>query len=270
MAKHQNLHCCGKCLTIFDTRELLLEHIKEAADQFGTMGVEEYACERCQESFSANCKLQRHIIRHSEYYCGKCDLVFSDHSEFRAHDQQHDKKYSCKKCELTFESKLKRDQHIKSTHTGTLCGICGKCVLGGKYNEHLRKHKGIKNFKCGICEKSFFSRDLLKKHVAIHSDARPFVCDVDDCSVGFRTSRALIAHRKTHGEEKRYRCHYVNCDRAFHQNFDLNLHLRRHTGEKPFECTGCGESFYTRSLLRKHLETCRIITVEEVELKSEC
>lgn len=68
----------------------------------------------------------------------------------------------------------------------------------------------------------------LSQHRAIHSNARPYVCDV--CQKTFNRVSTLISHRRTHFEDKPHKCHI--CGKGFHQKGNLKNHLFSHTNER--------------------------------------
>lgn len=73
---------------------------------------------------------------------------------------------------------------------------------------------------CPQCDKVLASSKILKSHLLVHSDARPFKC--------------------------------TQCDLSFRANSNLTRHLRCHTGLKPFPCNNCGMSFTRLDILKRH------------------
>ena len=68
----------------------------------------------------------------------------------------------------------------------------------------------------------------LSQHRAIHSNARPYVCEV--CQKTFNRVSTLISHRRTHLDDKPHKCHI--CGKGFHQKGNLKNHLFSHTNER--------------------------------------
>lgn len=57
------------------------------------------------------------------------------------------------------------------------------------------KKRGSGNiFPCHICGKTYVSKYALKRHIATHSDARPFICSFPDCKGAFKLKSRLTDH----------------------------------------------------------------------------
>lgn len=67
---------------------------------------------------------------------------------------------------------------------------CDKCprkfFVQHRYDAHMRRHNGLKGFKCEHCDKAFQKSCTLKAHVEVHhwdeSKGKPeYICGIDDC-----------------------------------------------------------------------------------------
>lgn len=70
---------------------------------------------------------------------------------------------------------------------------------------------------------SSLSSSRLKKHSAVHSDARNYECKV--CGKRFKSHEANRVHQRIHTQEKPYVCHI--CGMAFTYNCLLKTHLEK-------------------------------------------
>ena len=141
------------------------------------------------------------------------------------------KKYYCNLCSKQFLSISALKLHKRFIHEHRLffaCTYkdCGK-IFRNKYRleTHLRKHQGIKLYKCEICEKSFSENGTLLTHYVIHSNYKPFSCEF--CSYKCKTNPQLKHHYlKEHNESNFYKCFI--CKFKFKKKAELKHHLFFH------------------------------------------
>lgn len=82
---------------------------------------------------------------------------------------------------------------------------------------------------------AYRSKHQLTSHMNVHSDDRPFKCDV--CSKTFRSRTAFKMHQDQHKGIKRFTCKF--CDRRFQCHANKLKHERRHIGIKRHKCELC-------------------------------
>ncbi|XP_063290569.1 zinc finger protein 614-like isoform X2 [Pelobates fuscus] len=135
---------------------------------------------------------------------------------------------------------------------------CSDCSINfnsmSVYAAHLRTHamesiylRG-KPFSCTECNRCFYLKTDLIRHMRTHTGEKPFFCCI--CEKTFTRKSALIIHQRTHTGDKPFLCSV--CGKCFAQKSTLVLHQRIHTGEKPFACSVCGKLFAQSSNLLKH------------------
>uniref|UniRef100_A0A9J7YRF5 Ovo-like zinc finger 1b n=1 Tax=Cyprinus carpio carpio TaxID=630221 RepID=A0A9J7YRF5_CYPCA len=78
------------------------------------------------------------------------------------------------------------------------------------------------------------------------------------CEKTFTTARMLKRHKKCHSEMKKHSCEH--CGKGFNDAFDLKRHVRTHTGVRPYKCTMCVKAFTQRCSLESHLKKIHAVT----------
>lgn len=51
---------------------------------------------------------------------------------------------------------------------------------------------------CSVCGKHFNHLSNLVRHLRIHQNLKPYVCDQENCGKTFRDSTALLVHKRSH------------------------------------------------------------------------
>lgn len=145
--------------------------------------------------------------------------------------------------------KLSRKERLKLT---VFCKECNRS-FGYKYycEEHVRRHKGDRPFKCNLCDKSFVRRFQLNLHGRVHTGERPYSCEI--CGKAFKFQGALHSHKFVHSEARPHKCEI--CEKAFKNEHALTTHTRTHKKEKICTCEICGKSFSDVAILKVHRAT---------------
>ena len=115
--------------------------------------------------------------------------------------------HKCGTCQGAFKSKASLTQHIKMVHEKIrpyICEFCNKAyptkvnlvrhqVNGGCKENKSLKDQTAKNFKCEVCEKSFFSNTELRNHCKIHQEY-PILYQCDNCVKSYSSKQYLSRH----------------------------------------------------------------------------
>ncbi|EUB63506.1 Zinc finger protein Gfi-1b [Echinococcus granulosus] len=76
------------------------------------------------------------------------------------------RQFACNQCENVFGSLQDLEEHTTSIHGAYRCHICSaKFTQRSNLQRHALKHVGFKPFECGLCERAYFRKDHLMRHM---------------------------------------------------------------------------------------------------------
>ncbi|KAG0410279.1 hypothetical protein HPB47_012596 [Ixodes persulcatus] len=170
MFRHTECGCkCDICGKIYKDQYILKMHVKMVHMPVEVL----FECSVCLKKFNRKAHLKRHVRTHNPTKPFKCQLC-----DYRG----------CERSDITKHMLI----HEEPKHT---CDICGRCFRHIKNKElHLKRHKGQKDYKCGVCEFYGYTFTDIRKHIERkHSDPRTILCD--RCGQAFKTQALLKEHK---------------------------------------------------------------------------
>ncbi len=274
-------HMCQVCEKAFTFKGDLSRHISIHT------GSNLKPCPICKKHLTKK-KLAAHMKTHDsnrkrEFLCNLCDKSFFCKDGLRQHEKTHSdvNKKQCPECKGWY---AQLNQHLK-THSDksrkerleTMCNICNKqysslealrthllihsgknlkvCpVCHGKYSDmykHIRTHEQRqRDHICNICQKGFFTKELLRHHQKRHDKTAPgCVCNI--CHKTFSSSYSLQTHKLIHTGENLKTC--TVCNRTFAH---LPRHMMKHDKDRTkHKCDRCEKSYLDKSTLHHHIRT---------------
>uniref|UniRef100_A0A0E0N6H6 JmjC domain-containing protein n=1 Tax=Oryza rufipogon TaxID=4529 RepID=A0A0E0N6H6_ORYRU len=104
-------------------------------------------------------------------------------------------------------------------------------------------------YSCDIegCSMSFRT----KRDLSLHKSD---ICPVKGCGKKFFSHKYLLQHRKVHTDDRPLTCPWKGCNMAFKWPWARTEHLRVHTGDRPYVChePGCAQTFRFVSDFSRH------------------
>ena len=234
-----------------------------------------FHCHSCDKSFRYSSRLQRHLTTHQrkQFHCTICDKYFSRmdvlsthmervHSVVTAGNSVHKKSdngtdnYRCEECNVSLKSLHHYERHIRAHQSRRgpfTCETCGKTFqLKHQYQRHCRLHwnDDKKKYKCHVCDRAFLQQEFLRRHLLTHSGESPFKCEW--CDKRFNQAVNLRLHtERVHTRVLKNECH--ECGKLFFTASELRNHSLYHLQKRSFQCSACGQSFYEKRHLNRHI-----------------
>merc|ERR1719233_759963 len=206
-------------------------------------------CYECSSTFISVKKL--HIHMESVHYgqsfaCDECGEIFTRKDSLHRHRvtshtrENFGSKFECEECCQQFSRKDKLKRHIETVHL--VCKYCGKQFVKKKRLDiHLRGAHETDLIRCDVCDKVFVDEDDYERH-----EKNVRICRF--CPENFCTSRALEAHISL--KHTFFHCEF--CGQEFFKRSNLDRHLRVRTS-KPKVCQDCGSVFCNYGTLSTHM-----------------
>ncbi|XP_008004964.1 zinc finger protein PLAGL1 isoform X1 [Chlorocebus sabaeus] len=172
----------------------------------------------CGKAFVSRYKLMRHMATHSpqkSHQCAHCEKTFNRKDHLKNHLQTHDPNkmaFGCEECGKKYNTMLgyKRHLALHAASSGDLtCGVCA-LELGSTevLLDHLKAHAEEKppsatkekKHQCDHCERCFYTRKDVRRHLVVHTGCKDFLCQF--CAQRFGRKDHLTRHtKKTHSQE---------------------------------------------------------------------
>ena len=158
--------------------------------------------------------------------------------------QKHNKprNFTCKVCEFTCETQAGLNSHHIGNHDPVTCSKCSKSFsTPSTLSRHMYSHGTLK-FACDKCSNSYAFSSALERHSYSHRRYPAFKCHFKNCDRSYFSRDELQKHVKVH-DGKLWSCPEKGCS---YTNLDKRLikpHMRKHSADKPYKCELCQERF---------------------------
>ena len=234
-------HECDKCGVGFSRKGSLDLHNRrkhgKSTSSDGVPTAKNHKCLICGKFSWSTSGLKRHMRVHTRekpYECDICGMQFSYKNNLKQHlIRKHGKSTSAEGVPTTASSEMAVKNHK--------CLICGKLWWSPtELNRHMRMHTGEKPFKCDRCGKAFSMRSSLKRHMAVHTGEKPYECGT--CGLHFSYNETLKQHcRRKHGKST--------------SSDSVPTTAGDEQSAKDQTCSICGKLWWSPSKLKRHMRS---------------
>ncbi|XP_046466966.1 zinc finger protein 236 isoform X1 [Neodiprion pinetum] len=124
------------------------------------------------------------------YKCKVCDKTFNKQSQLRTHKKIHT-------LEMAQKPEDKELASVAESENLLQCHMCSKTGLTAvALKDHLKTHKGVKEFQCTECPLKFCTNGGLSRHLKIHTNKILWKCAT--CDLTFQNKTQLLLHEEFH------------------------------------------------------------------------
>lgn len=247
-------HVCTVCYTFLQNAVLFRKSAQDTDKIFRQTSVQEYGSGDDSSDIPDDDNHYKNDTHRKSYSCKLCNVSFESCDELTTHKNSKAHKsvrVQCPICLRLLTAQLFK-KHLEQRHqsaTHLICDICGKLYRKDNLVRHLQLHNYDLPFQCQICPYRGRFMESLRIHMRTHTGDKPFSCD--KCELRFLTRSNLNRHLLTHKKEKPFKC--IECGRGFYIKRDMESHFKAdHVGVKEFNCRMCGNKYGTKKALMRH------------------
>ena len=269
---------CEGCEADVTKLDDALEHLKGLAKDWNLFDFEErkifrtdhFRCPICEEhKFDKKSQARFHLLVHVQEIhndvrtCGVCSrsLEYPNVQKYLTHLKRHRRLHQglkmkeCPRCKKSYKA-FSYHNHVRfcermAKNEYLLCEFCSfKTLHSENLKQHLANiHESERLFPCDKCEKKFYFKSLLRKHVMKDHENFRSVCD--ECGNKFKDKKYLNNHiRLVHLNLHRFKCGL--CQGKFKTRNAIRKHVQIHGIVNLYKCSVCGEEFRINGAAYRH------------------
>ncbi|KAI4471606.1 zinc finger protein [Holotrichia oblita] len=255
-----------------------------------------YMCKHCGKGFDDVVMHREHEASHEKSQSVSCIVCKKEFAFTRSRGRSRKTKqkgciWSCKQCDLKFETRRyltehRRKSHKKTTHMHTFKDnviykylfnkttnlySCKTCDHETKDKDEIKEHvlTHEEKFECTMCKETFYDAYKYCLHVKKHDEIdRDYKCPLCNYATPRRTS--ISQHiNMTHLKKYLYNCQFCGkgfCDVMIYKEHE-NMHLG---GGEPIRCVVCQKTYsFTRNLIQHQIKIHKV-PILGVLAKNQC
>ncbi|XP_037050161.1 zinc finger protein 808-like isoform X1 [Bradysia coprophila] len=275
---HRSIHKgkkfqCDLCKHVFKSKSHIYEHMKCHQEP-------QHCCPVCLKTFALKKSFIRHQMIHEEkqFECDICKKRFRQKGHVYEHMKTHRervKHFHCEICVMSYYEQRTLNRHMKFAHSNlqrkrfrcpnTLCDKSYSSAPSFRMHACVdgRRPQDMLNTSCSQCNKRFFNKFELNRHVKRTHVTKPDNFRCNDCGRGFlyRYWDSYILHvAQKCAKLIIYECDY--CARLLPSKAKLMEHFAGVHGidntTKKLDCPKCTKFFFTKNSLNYHMKKLHI------------
>ncbi|CRK86717.1 CLUMA_CG000550, isoform A [Clunio marinus] len=234
-----------------------------------------FRCDICGKTFKTRANIDAHMVTHKilrvrDFHCKICLGSYFDENGLRSHmlkNHEKPKHLTCSLCRITFRTEEGLRKHKLLPHRAP-CKVCGKMLRKYALKEHLRRvHFKIKPYQCDICGKKLYRTSLashVTTHIGLEHRTKDHKCDL--CNKAFFDRIRIKKHMKHCHRNSKFSCDL--CKRTYTSKSYLKKHrcpMKVNKWSK-IDCDTCGEVFQGPNVYFKHMINIHKITPDKKQL----
>ncbi|XP_023864027.1 zinc finger protein 721-like isoform X1 [Salvelinus sp. IW2-2015] len=232
-------------------------------------------CSLCRKTFIGAKDLTAHMRSHTEqspYQCTQCLQSFEHQEDLQKHQQigcevatqpEEDNVSTASFEEDNMSTTSFEDGNETSQPNGT------SPLSPTTSNVRPTPREFSKARTCHVCQETFQSAYLMRKHLNSEHDQLPYQCC--DCGEHFKRKFHLKEHKKlclaassttsnirpTPDQSSKAR-NCSLCNKTFDSPYLMTKHLKSKHDQLPYQCPGCGGNFQRNFHLKEHKKECLV------------
>ena len=256
---------CTLCAHTFPNLTLARQHVKSV--HLTPVNQHQLKCNFCQALFSNNQELVAHMITHKSPNTRNRKTNPQSVNPQPGHGQQSINNKVIQAGDNAQDTPSKNstytERSVRNTSKGKHSHNCDVCFHSFKHRADLNKHMLIHTQElphvCNICNKRFRQQGHLISHMGSkhrNNNGGTYACP--HCFANYHSEKEFQKHMRQHDAELPHVCNL--CQERFKQKNDLLLHLNDHNDGRPYTCHICKKSFKTKTYLYGHMQMHKVPT----------